>query len=96
MILGHECCAEVVEVGESVKDFKAGDRVLVAAITPGWNSLEGQAGFLLNYKLQENFLKGSIKKDICSSWKRKVKSFLFSRVAYVFCVRIKSLRSKPL
>jgi len=29
MILGHECCAEVVEVGELVKDFKPGDRVLV-------------------------------------------------------------------
>lgn len=24
MILGHECCAEVVEVGELVKDFKPG------------------------------------------------------------------------
>ena len=29
MILGHECCAEVVEVGSLVKDFKPGDRVLV-------------------------------------------------------------------
>ena len=28
MILGHECCAEVVEVGSLVKDFKPGDRVL--------------------------------------------------------------------
>ena len=26
MILGHECCAEVVEVGSLVKDFKPGDR----------------------------------------------------------------------
>ena len=34
MILGHECCAEVVEVGSMVKDFKPGDRVLVPAITP--------------------------------------------------------------
>ena len=40
MILGHECCAEVVEVGELVKDFKPGDRVLVPAITPDWNSLK--------------------------------------------------------
>ena len=38
MILGHECCAEVTEVGELVKDFKPGDRVLVPAITPDWNS----------------------------------------------------------
>lgn len=42
MILGHECCAEVVEVGADVKDFKPGDRVLVPAITPDWNSLESQ------------------------------------------------------
>ena len=34
MILGHEGCAEGVEVGELVKDFKPGDRVLVPAITP--------------------------------------------------------------
>ena len=34
MIHGHECCAEVVEVGSLVKDFKPGDRVLVPAITP--------------------------------------------------------------
>ena len=46
MILGHECCAEVVEVGSMVKDFKPGDRVLVPAITPDWNSLEAQAGYL--------------------------------------------------
>lgn len=45
MILGHEGCGEVVEVGSLVKDFKVGDRVLVAAITPDWNSLEAQAGF---------------------------------------------------
>ena len=45
MILGHECCAEIVEVGELVKDFKPGDRVLVPAITPDWNSLEAQAGY---------------------------------------------------
>lgn len=45
MILGHECCAEVVEVGEMVKDFKPGDKVLVPAITPDWNSLAAQAGW---------------------------------------------------
>ena len=48
MILGHECCAEVVEVGELVKDFKPGDRVLVPAITPDWNSLEAQAGYAMH------------------------------------------------
>lgn len=45
MILGHEGCAEIVEVGELVKDFKPGDRVIVPAITPDWNSLESQSGF---------------------------------------------------
>ena len=40
MILGHEGCGEIVEVGSEVKDFKPGDRVLVPAITPDWNSLE--------------------------------------------------------
>ena len=48
MILGHECCAEVVEVGALVKDFKPGDRVLVPAITPDWNSLEAQAGYAMH------------------------------------------------
>lgn len=48
MILGHECCAEIVEVGSLVKDFKPGDRVLVPAITPDWNSLEAQAGYAMH------------------------------------------------
>lgn len=48
MILGHEGCAEVVEVGPLVKDFKPGDRVLVPAITPDWNSLEAQAGYSMH------------------------------------------------
>ncbi|MCI8306703.1 MAG: NAD(P)-dependent alcohol dehydrogenase [Lachnospiraceae bacterium] len=48
MILGHECCAEVVETGELVKDFKAGDRVLVPAITPDWNSVEAQRGYSMH------------------------------------------------
>lgn len=34
MILGHEACGEVVEVGALVKDFKPGDHVLIPAITP--------------------------------------------------------------
>ncbi|CAG7586005.1 NADP-dependent isopropanol dehydrogenase [Peptoniphilus tyrrelliae] len=45
MILGHEAAGEIVKVGELVKDFKPGDRVLVPAITPDWSSLESQAGF---------------------------------------------------
>ena len=48
LVLGHEGCGEVVEVGELVKDFKPGDRVLVPAITPDWNSLEAQAGYSMH------------------------------------------------
>ena len=48
LILGHEGCGEVVEVGSLVKDFKAGDRVLIPAITPDWNSLEAQGGFAMH------------------------------------------------
>lgn len=45
MILGHEAVGEVVEVGKLVRDFKPGDRVLVSAITPDWNSLAAQEGY---------------------------------------------------
>ncbi len=48
MILGHEATGEVVEVGSMVRDFKPGDRVLVPAITPDWNSLEAQAGYSMH------------------------------------------------
>lgn len=48
MILGHEAVGEVVEVGSLVRDFKVGDRVLVSAITPDWNSLEAQGGFAMH------------------------------------------------
>lgn len=48
MILGHEAVGEVVEVGSLVKDFKPGDRVIVPAITPDWNSLEAQGGFSMH------------------------------------------------
>lgn len=48
MILGHEAVGEIVEVGSLVRDFKVGDRVLVSAITPDWNSLEAQGGFAMH------------------------------------------------
>ncbi len=48
MVLGHEGCAEVVEVGSMVKDFKPGDRVLVPAITPDWHSVEAQGGYQMH------------------------------------------------
>jgi len=45
LILGHEGVGEVVEAGAFVKDFKKGDRVLIPAITPDWNSVEAQDGY---------------------------------------------------
>ena len=45
MILGHEACGVVDEVGSEVKDFKVGDRIMVAAITPDWDSIAAQSGF---------------------------------------------------
>lgn len=45
LILGHEAVAEVVEVGKLVKEFRPGDRVIVPAITPDWESAEAQYGY---------------------------------------------------
>ena len=48
MILGHEAVGVVCEVGELVKDFKVGDKVVVPAITPDWNSIEAQGGYSMH------------------------------------------------
>ncbi len=48
MILGHEAIGEVVETGSMVKDFKPGDKVIIPAITPDWNSLEAQGGYSMH------------------------------------------------
>lgn len=45
MFLGHEAVGEVIEVGELVKDFKVGDKVIAPAITPDWGSINAQRGF---------------------------------------------------
>lgn len=45
MILGHEAIGIIDEVGNDVKDFKKGDRVIVPAITPDWGSKAAQRGF---------------------------------------------------
>jgi threonine dehydrogenase-like Zn-dependent dehydrogenase len=44
LTLGHEVVGLVEEVGETVTDFEAGDRVVVGAITPDWNSVAAQNG----------------------------------------------------
>ena len=48
LTLGHEGVGEVVEVGELVKDFKPGDKVLCAAITPDWGSIAAQGGYAMH------------------------------------------------
>ena len=48
LILGHEGVGEVVEVGPLVADFKPGDKVIIPAITPDWNSVEAQGGFAMH------------------------------------------------
>ena len=48
MILGHESVGVVREVGNLVKDFKIGDKVIVPAITPDWGSVEAQRGFAMH------------------------------------------------
>ena len=45
LILGHEAIGEIVEVGEKVKDFKTGDKVIVPAITLDWKSNESNNTF---------------------------------------------------
>lgn len=44
LILGHECVARVIEVGEKVMDYKPGDVVAVPAITPDWRKEDIQDG----------------------------------------------------
>lgn len=45
LVLGHESVGVVEEVGELVRDFKQGDRVVISAITPDWGSREAQEGY---------------------------------------------------
>ena len=48
LILGHECVARILEVGDQVRDFSPGEIVAVPAITPDWNSLEAQGGYAMH------------------------------------------------
>ncbi|ACL16729.1 NAD(P)-dependent alcohol dehydrogenase [Methanosphaerula palustris] len=43
-IFGHEAVGVVDSVGNDVKDFKVGDRVVVPAITPDWGTVASQQG----------------------------------------------------
>jgi len=44
LTLGHEAVGIVYQVGENVKLFEAGERVVAGASTPDWFALESQAG----------------------------------------------------
>ncbi len=44
LVLGHECVAQVLEVGEEVRDFAPGEIVAVPAITPDWRAKAIQEG----------------------------------------------------
>ncbi len=44
LILGHECVARVIKVGQGVHDFAPGEVVVVPAITPNWRALAIQEG----------------------------------------------------
>ncbi len=44
LTLGHEAVGIMHQGGSDVKRFKAGDRVVVGAITPDWGDLASQAG----------------------------------------------------
>ncbi len=63
MILGHEVCGEIDEVGSLVKDFKKGDKVLITAITPDWSSVEAQGGYPMHSGGMLNGWKFSNAKD---------------------------------
>ena len=42
--MGHEAVGTVYKIGDKVKDFKVGDRIVVGAITPDWGSVAAQMG----------------------------------------------------
>ena len=44
LVFGHESVGEVVQVGDYVRDFKAGDLVAVPSITPDWREVDIQNG----------------------------------------------------
>lgn len=48
LILGHEAVARVLEVGESVRDFKEGDIVVVPSMTPNFRDKDIQDGNFLH------------------------------------------------
>ncbi|MDW7668364.1 MAG: zinc-binding dehydrogenase [Bacillota bacterium] len=43
-ILGHESVGEIIEVGENIRDFKPGDKVVIPCTTPTWKHPDIQDG----------------------------------------------------
>ena len=64
-ILGHEALAEVVEVGSEVKDFKAGDRIVVPAVTPDWHNPSIEDSYHQHTKAPNDSFKYAFSLDGC-------------------------------
>lgn len=62
LVLGHEAVARVVEVGEKVRDFKAGDVVVVPSMTPNWHHPHIQEGNILH--AGKNFSANALSRSI--------------------------------
>lgn len=55
--VGHEMCGEITRVGEEVRDFKVGDKVIVCSVMPMWRSMEAQDGLAKQH--QDNMYGGA-------------------------------------
>lgn len=59
--VGHEMCGEITRVGEAVRDFKVGDKVIVCSVMPMWRSMEAQDGLAKQH--QDNMYSHGAKDD---------------------------------
>lgn len=62
LVLGHECVAEIIKCGNSVKDFSVGDIVAVPSMTPDWRSKYIQDGNFLH--AEQNFSANALGRSI--------------------------------
>lgn len=67
LVLGHECCGEVSEVGKNVKNFKPGDHVVGIPLKPCFDCDDCEKGdFSLckNYKFYGSSLDGAFREEM--------------------------------